>query len=60
MALDIEAFIPGMDSMHTHTALGMDAMDGYLDGMDAMDGWMRWMDAWMEWMQWMDTWMDST
>jgi len=60
MVLDIEAFTPGMDSMHTHTALDMDAMDGYLDGMDAMDGWMRWMDAWMEWMQWMDTWMDST
>ena len=28
MALDIEAFTPGMDSMHAHTALGMDAMDG--------------------------------
>ena len=60
MVLDIEASTPGMDSMHTHMALDMDAMDRYLDGMDAMDGWMRWMDAWMEWMQWMDTWMDST
>ena len=53
MALDMESFTPGIDSMHTHTALDMDAMvgwngcngwmdalDGCMDGMDAMDGYM--------------------
>ena len=53
MALDMEAFTPGIDSMHTHTALDMDAMvgwngcngwmdalDGCMDGMDAMYGYM--------------------